>query len=102
MPIDDKDYPKASELTSQIDAIKEDQWHQGYSLLSDEDNWKYLKGIEATSSNSTKYEVVQGEIAEEFRTVGTISRDTNLTIRSRVPEGVSQLTAVRFTLCRES
>ncbi|NNE00539.1 MAG: DUF1553 domain-containing protein [Pirellulaceae bacterium] len=96
-PVDAGDYDAASKLDRQIDAVNKKLWDREYQLLVDTAMWKPIVGMTASTSNQTKVVVNRVGDHDEFQTVGTVSRNADITLESPLPDGVSKLTAIRLT-----
>ena len=53
--------------------------------------------MEASTNKATKVDVETVGDHDEFHTVGTVARNTDITLRSPLPDSVDSLTAIRFT-----
>ncbi|MCO6045296.1 PSD1 and planctomycete cytochrome C domain-containing protein [Aeoliella sp. ICT_H6.2] len=95
-PLNPSDHEKAGALDHQIADLEESIWRRGYKLLSDSSAWTPIKQLVASTSNSTvvKTEVHNGH--GEFRTVGTVTVRTPITVETTFDEP-RQITAIRLT-----
>ncbi|MCA9036363.1 MAG: PSD1 domain-containing protein, partial [Planctomycetaceae bacterium] len=96
-PIDPSKYAEASELDQQIGSLRDAIWQQEFRALQESSFWKPLKGLKASSNNATQLAVEPQGGHDEFHTVGTVSRDADLTLEAPLPPGIRRLTAIRFT-----
>ncbi|WP_235908963.1 DUF1553 domain-containing protein [Roseiconus nitratireducens] len=96
-PIDPAEYPEAAELDHQIASLRDQIWQREYQLLDDDSLWQPLVDLQASSSNATQVEVERQGDHDEYHTVGTVSRNADFTLEAPLPDGVEQLTAIRFT-----
>lgn len=97
VPVDSAHYDQAAKLDSQIRPLQRNIWSQEYELLSDDTRWKPLTDLEASTNKATKVDVETVGDHDEFHTVGTVARNTDITLRSPLPDSVDSLTAIRFT-----
>ncbi len=96
VPIDSADLVKATELTNQIDRLSEQLWQQQFDAVSDESLWQPLRTL-AVSSPNTEMGVEENDEHEEFRTLGTVPRDLQITIEAPLGS-LQELTAIRLTV----
>ncbi len=96
-PLDKEQYTQASDLDRQIDRLKERIWEQEFQLLSNKSLWRPIVEMTATSNNQTQLEVNRFDDRAEFQTVGTVSRNTDITLTASLPDDMTQLTAIRLT-----
>ncbi|WP_461508081.1 PSD1 and planctomycete cytochrome C domain-containing protein [Rhodopirellula baltica] len=97
VPVDSAHYDQAAKLDSQIRPLQRNIWSQEYELLSDETRWEPLTGLEASTNKATQVAVETVGDHDEYHTVGTVARNTDITLRSPLPKSVDSLTAIRFT-----
>ena len=97
VPLNVEDYDRAGQLDNQIRATGTEIWQHEYKLLSDESLWQPLTALDVKSSNATRLQTKQFDGRGEFSTVGTVSKNTDITITADLPGGIDQLTAVRLT-----
>lgn len=92
-----EDYERAAELDQQIANIQSQLWQEGYELASDGAAWRGLNSLKSSTNKATKVVVDSAAGRDEFRTVGTVARDTDITLEAPLPDGMTKLTAVRLT-----
>lgn len=92
-----EDYPRAAELDNQISSIEGQLWQASNELASDDSAWSGLTGLQASTSSATKVVVDSKSDRDEFRTVGTVARNTDITLEAPLPADIEELTAVRIT-----
>lgn len=96
-PLDTADYGKAGDLDREIETLRDQIWRQENTLLADQNAWKPLVDMKASSSNATKIEIERTGDHDEFFTVDTVSKNTDITLESPLPNELQRLTAIRFT-----
>ncbi len=96
-PIDSAEYKKASKLDRQISDLKHAIWSSEYRVLADEEVWNAVTKLAAKTNNETRVAVEAKTDHQEFHTVDTVSKDTDITLTSTVPSGLDEITAIRFT-----
>lgn len=96
-PIDTAAYREADRLDNQIADLKRSIWKTGYDLVADEGAWKPLRIEAATSNKATRISVETRENHDEFRTVDTVVRNTDITLETELPDAVKSITAIRLT-----
>ncbi|MCA9138678.1 MAG: PSD1 domain-containing protein [Planctomycetales bacterium] len=96
-PLDSKDYPLASELDGKIRSLREQIWRREYPLLNDNKFWTPMVQMKASTNNQTRVTTERVGDHDEFHTVDTVSQNTDITISAPMPDGLSTLTAIRFT-----
>ncbi len=96
VPLDTNDYKKAKRLDDDISDLNQKIWEPENTLLADASLWQPLHGTSVSSNNATKLEIEKNNDREEFYTTGTISQDTAITIESKLPKSLEQLTAIRL------
>lgn len=96
-PIDRNDYTKATQLDRQIESLRNEVWRPEYQLLTDAELWQPLKAIEASTNKATKVKVESKPDHDEFYTVDTISKNTDITLEAPLPEQLKRLVAIRLT-----
>ena len=96
-PVDPVDYDKADQLDQQIRGLRDQLFQQEFAQLRADDVWTPLVDLKASTSNSTRIEVQRVGDHDEFHTVDTVSRNTDLTVESPLPAEMKQLTAIRVT-----
>ncbi len=96
-PLDTQQYGIASDLDRRIRELNEAIWKEESSLLAEAEVWKPLVAMEAISNNATQLEVERQGDHDEFHTVDTVSRDTDITLEAPLPENLQRLTAIRLT-----
>ena len=96
-PINRDDYAKATELDRQIDSQRKEVWKLEHDLSSKDELWKPLKKLNVSTNRPTKVETESKGDHDEFFTVGTISKHTDITVESQFPKELKRLTAIRLT-----
>lgn len=96
-PVDPTDYAKATELDRQIETVRTEIWQTEFERLNDPSLWQPLKNLTASSTKETQVVVEPKDDHDEFHTVDTVSRDTDITLEAPVPDSIDLLTAIRFT-----
>ena len=96
-PLDPQDYPAVSQLDREIESLRTRLWQREYALLTDADAWQPLVGMQASTNNQTQVVVNRVDDHDEFQTVGTVSRDADITLEAPLPASLSKLTAIRLT-----
>ena len=97
VPFDTSKYAIASELDRKILQLKQDIWKSEFSVASNSENWQNVTGLAAKTNRPTKVAVEVKANREEFHTVDTVSKGTQITVTGSLPAGMSELTAVRAT-----
>ncbi|MCC9656399.1 PSD1 and planctomycete cytochrome C domain-containing protein [Rhodopirellula halodulae] len=97
VPVDPAHYDQAAELDAQIRPLERTIWEQEYATLANAELWNPIKTLSASTNKATQVAVEDKTDHAEFHTVGTVARNTDITLESEFPEGMDQLTAVRFT-----
>lgn len=98
VPLDVAQYDEAAVLDQQIQSLRRQIWDREFELLLDDSPWTPLLNLQATSSNATQLAVERKDGHDEFYTVGTISRDADITLDAPLPGDMQQLTAFRITV----
>ncbi len=96
-PINRDDYAKATELDRQIESLRNETWKLEHDLLLKEDLWHSLTKMKASTNKATKVEVESKGDHDEFYTVDTISKHTDITIEAPIPRDLNRLSAIRLT-----
>lgn len=97
IPLDSNQYQQASNLDRHIESLRDQLWRREFQLLRDAEAWEPLVGMTASTNKATRVEVEQNGDHDEFFTVDTVSRDTDITLEAPMPEGMRTLTAIRLT-----
>ena len=97
VPINRDDYAKATELDRQIDSLRKEVWKLEHELSSKAELWQPLKNLKVSTNKPTKVEVEPKGDHDEFFTVGTISKHTDITVEAPLPRELKRLAAIRFT-----
>lgn len=97
IPIDRQAYAEARELDRQIEDLKKESFDSAYALLAEEQNWRPLSDVSASSSSDTKLKVESIDGVAQFSTVGTVAKNTTIELLFSPPDGVESVTAIRFT-----
>lgn len=97
VPLEEERRGEALRLDREIVQLEEQLWQAEAEHLFDAALWQPLDGLTATTTNATEVAVERREGHEEYRTVGTVSRDTGIVLEAPLPAGLEQLTAIRFT-----
>jgi hypothetical protein len=96
-PLEMSDYDRADDLDRSMDALRREIWEAESAPLKREALWRPLLRLDLKSSTDTLLESeVVGE-HEEFHTVNTVASNTDITVEAAVPEGMTEVTAIRFT-----
>ncbi|QEG20218.1 PSD1 and planctomycete cytochrome C domain-containing protein [Mariniblastus fucicola] len=96
-PNNTKDYDKASELDLKIAELKQSVWEPQFSVVESKADWKAVVDLQAKTSNQTQVTVESKADHAEFHTVDTVSKGTDITLTAALPQGLSNITAIRFT-----
>lgn len=96
-PLDDADNEKAAKLDRRIAALRQREFLAGNELLQNRALWKPMTGLHAKTSNNTKVVVESRAGFEEYRTRGTVSQGTRITLEAPLPRNLDRVTAIRFT-----
>ena len=96
-PIDPDDYELAARLDRDIEALEEAIWRREYAVLAGGEAWISLRGLEVASSTATKLNVEAKPDRDEFHTVDTVTKNTDITVEAPLPAALNRLTAIRFT-----
>jgi hypothetical protein len=96
-PVNRADYAKATELDRQIASLSDEIWTQEHDLLSNQSLWKPVTKLEASTNKATQVDVETVGDREEFFTVDTITKNTDITLKSTLPTDIEKLTAIRLT-----
>lgn len=96
-PLEDNRIAEATELDAKINEKNRSIWQREYALLEDAEIWNPITELTASTNNDTQVEVEPKSTHAEFHTVDTVSRGTRITLTSEIPDGVEQITAIRFT-----
>ncbi|WP_231603745.1 PSD1 and planctomycete cytochrome C domain-containing protein [Neorhodopirellula pilleata] len=97
VPIDPKDYDKATVLDRSIKELERSIWQRESVALNNNELWQPLLGIEASTNNQTRVDVKRNDDRDEFFTVGTVSGNTDITVEAPLAENFQRLTAIRLT-----
>ena len=97
VPLDRADEPWAAALDRAITRLALAEHAAGSAPLTDPSLWEPLADLSASTSNDTRVAVERRDGFTEYRTVGTVSRNTAVTLDAPLPDGLERLTAVRFT-----
>ncbi|WP_372718832.1 DUF1553 domain-containing protein [Novipirellula sp.] len=97
VPVDPRDNPKADQLDRQIRKLRDQLFQKEFAQLRADDVWTPLVDLKASTSNATRIEVQRVDDHDEFHTVDTVSRNTDITLESPLPAAMRQLTAIRVT-----
>lgn len=95
-PTNESDYKLADQLDRKIEKLRDQIWNSEFKALSDPAAWKPLVGLKAQTTNATKVSVARVNDHDEFRTVGTVSRNTGFVLEAAVPIDLQKLTAIRL------
>lgn len=98
VPLDPADYTLADELDRRIDELQESLWRQQYTATRQQASWRPLRMESVESSNATKIVIEKKESHDEYRTVGTIARHPEFSLRLLLPDGVERVTGVKLVL----
>lgn len=98
IPLDVKDYARASELDREITSLEETIWKTEHEVLTDAPLWQPLKLRHASTNNQTQIRIESKPERDEYETVGTVSRDTDIMLLASVDDVDEPLTAIRLTL----
>ena len=96
-PLNPEQYPAASQLDRRIRSLQQEIWEREFAVAAQAERWKPLTNLAASTSNATQLRIESANGHDEFHTVGTVSRNADFIIKAPVPEGIRQLTAIRFT-----
>lgn len=97
VPLDEKDFEKATALDRRIESLGKRIWQKGRSVIHDEKLWAPVRLIKAETNNSTNVVVDSDSDGAEYHTVDTVSRGTTVRLDAEVPGGLERLTALKFT-----
>ena len=97
VPLNSDDYAKATELDRRIQRLRNETWNLEHDFSAKEASWKPLRELTASTNKATKVEVESKGSHDEFFTVDTIARDTDITLEAPLPENVKRLTAIHLT-----
>jgi hypothetical protein len=97
VPLSQEDYPRARNLDRQIKDLKEEYWQSGFELLQSADNWLEPKSLEVSTTSDTKLATETVDGAVQYHTVGTVAKNTDITLTIPIPDNQKTLTAIRFT-----
>lgn len=97
VPLDDNDLDSALQLDRQIEAIADDLWQQENALIQRQQLWHPIQSMTASTNNATKVVVEAKPDHAEYHTVDTVSRGTTFTLEADIPDGLKQITALKFT-----
>jgi hypothetical protein len=97
VPLDPNQYEQASKLDRRIESLRDQLWRREFELLRDADAWEPLVGLTASTNKATRVEVERNGDHDEFFTVDTVSRDTDITLETPLPASIKTLTAIRLT-----
>ncbi|HBE67009.1 MAG TPA: hypothetical protein DDW52_02565 [Planctomycetaceae bacterium] len=96
VPKDPRQYSSARELDQQIDAVWKTLWEKADQLNRSESTWHSPEHLHASTNNSTKVVVeATGEIPE-YQTRGNVAKNTTVVLECKPPEGLTQITALKF------
>ncbi|MBB3208196.1 hypothetical protein FHS27_004023 [Rhodopirellula rubra] len=96
-PIDCSDYARAEELDHQIRELRGQIWNSEFDQLKRADRWQPLTDMTAKTNKATQMDVERVDDHDEFFTVDTVSRNTDITLEAPLPASLVQLTAIRLT-----
>ena len=88
---------EAGTLERKTRVLQDKIWELEYALLANKNTWQPVNDMQASTTNATKVEVERKADHEEFFTVDTVSKDTDITLEAALPENLQRLTAIRFT-----
>ena len=91
------DYQKASQLDREIAKLKQEIWQQNYDVLLDQSLWKPVIELAAKTNNDTVIKIDSVADHAEFRTVGTVSNSTDITLTATIPKELESVSAIRLT-----
>lgn len=90
-----EDYRRSGVLDRQIEEITKSIWRQEYKLLSDSSAWTPVQNLEASTNNATVVKTELHDGRREFRTVGTVTNRTPITLEVKFDEP-QRITAIRL------
>lgn len=96
-PLDSRDYQKAADLDQKISTLTGAVWELESSVVRGETLWVSAIGLTAKTNNNTKVVVDIADGVEEFRTVDTVTKNTDITLTAKLPKEMKALTAIQFT-----
>lgn len=97
VPLSDSDLQTTFQLEETIRDRSARIWSSGHELAGDSSRWHSLKLSTARTNNETGLAIESDNGLDQFVTRGTVSQNTRFVVEAALPEGVRQITAVRFS-----
>ncbi len=98
VPLKSSDYTKARELDKKIESTIQEIWQQEFGLLRAGDLWQHVSNMSAKTNNPTRVVVENLNGIDQFRTDGTVSSNTKITIRAALPDDLERLSAIKLNV----
>ncbi|MEZ6053501.1 MAG: DUF1549 and DUF1553 domain-containing protein [Planctomycetaceae bacterium] len=96
-PVSSTDEEHARQLDRQMEESAEQIRSAGERLVEDEGLWQPLMGLSIKSTDQTQTAIEAREEGGQYYTIGDVQTNTGFVVTAPIPEGVTQLTALRFT-----
>lgn len=96
-PLDPKDDERAADLDRRISAIAQSVWDSEFRAVSNEKMWTPIAKLEAQTNKPTKVTVDSVDGIAVFRTVDTVTQNTDITLVAKLPQQLESVSAIQFT-----
>ena len=97
VPTDPADYARAGALDAEIEPLRRRLWEAENALLQDPAVWRTPASLTATVAGSPGVTVDDTPDGPTYRLLGTVAKNTRMTLTAPLPEGLGRVSAVRFT-----
>lgn len=98
VPLNINDFDEARRLDRAIAELRDKIWRAETAALTSIDNWHPLVGLEASTNTATHVDVERQGDHDEWYMIGTVTRNTDITIEAPIPQELEQVTAIRLTI----
>ncbi|WP_236621380.1 PSD1 and planctomycete cytochrome C domain-containing protein [Rhodopirellula sallentina] len=96
-PIEKSDYEEAARIDRKIAELKAEIFETEFAELTRANRWSPVRDMTAKTNKATKVDVEQVDDHEEFFTIDTVTKNTDITLEASLPESMERLTGVRLT-----
>ncbi|NNJ25261.1 PSD1 and planctomycete cytochrome C domain-containing protein [Alienimonas chondri] len=96
-PKNPNDYERAAAIDAQLEPLRHSIWQRENALLQDPSRWRSPESMTAEVTRTPGIEVDDTPEGPTYRLTGNVASNTAVTLTAPLPEGLEQLTAVRFT-----
>lgn len=97
VPVQQDDYPLATKLQTEINALTRSIWKTQWDIVSRDKIWNPLRISKANTSNKVKLLIDKKDDWDEYYTTGTISKNTEVKIEMPLPKTSKPMTGIRIT-----